>query len=107
MIVETTTVELAMKVMTFMGVALAAALVSARHASLRALLRDAALGAMGVALMLGNARLRAGALGLAVDAAYLGICSAALTQHVRSARRARRSASLEASATTAPGTPAR
>lgn len=83
---DASTIEIVMKGMTFLGVALAAALVASRHASTRALVRDAALGALGVLLMFGNARLGAGAIGLAVDATYLGVCAVALTRHARAMR---------------------
>ena len=98
-------IQIAMKGMTFLGVAFAAALVSTRHTSVRALLRDASLGILGVALMLGNARLGAGVLGLLADAAYLGLCAATLTRHVRATRRAR--LAVAAVAAPAPGAPSR
>lgn len=82
-----TPVEAAMKGMTFAGVILAALLLTRAGPSWS---RRVAMGLAlaGVALMVVNAILGAGALGLGVDALYLGLALATATLRARAMRHA-------------------
>lgn len=74
---------LLMKLVTFLGVVLAAAGMNLPHAKPRALVRLVVLGAGGVALMVANAWLAVSPLALALDAAYLAACAVVLARAVR------------------------
>src|SRR5438067_6861570 len=77
------TLELAMKAATFLGVATASTLLAMQHRSRVLDALHAAVGAAGVALMIANARLAASTLGILVDVGYLAGCLALLGNAVR------------------------
>lgn len=77
------TLALAMKLVTFLGVLLAATGMNLPHTTPRALARDIALGAGGVGLMVANAWLAAAPIALALDVAYLAGCAVVLARAIR------------------------